>query len=61
MFTLPKWHAALAMLLAMAAIGNAAAQTRMRLWVIHPDDYPVTIRPAASPAKWAKERRTHSD
>jgi len=43
MFTLPKWHATLAMLLAMAAIGNAAAQTRMRLWVIHPDDYPVTI------------------
>ncbi|MFO1342411.1 MAG: TRAP transporter substrate-binding protein DctP [Burkholderiales bacterium] len=43
MFTLPKWHAALAVLLAMAAIGNAAAQTRMRLWVIHPDDYPVTI------------------
>ena len=27
----------------MAAISNAAAQTRMRLWVIHPDDYPVTI------------------
>ena len=43
MFSLTKWRNGLVLFLAIIVTGNVAAQTRMRLWVIHPDDYPVTI------------------
>lgn len=43
MFSLTRGRHWLTLLVALVGIQQAAAQTAMRLWVIHPDDYPVTI------------------